>query len=186
MKKYFAVFAILCMIFTTAAGYVIDGDSVYIIDSQASLTVTPHTATTPTGIYSQEFTACNKTETDTVLYAAYIFDDPLISGKVEYFQEAISGWIEYELACLSDFNYILNEDADNNPHRAWCFETIDQNGTEAIAVLWEQEFKTGNISAKTIQYTSFGQISKKEWKDVTGSFQSNYQILNGRHFYPYI
>ena len=182
-KKILFLFIILLTIQTCNA-YTIEGNSVFLEDSTASLTVTPHTARSPVNDFEQTFTLCNKTDTGKIVYSAYIFDKQLEKGKVEYWQKPVYDWIEYELLCDSDFNYVLNEDTDQNPHRAWCFETIDQNGTDANVVLWEQEFKAGSIETATIQYDLNELIFGNNWLDVTTSYQTNSRQLNNKYIYP--
>lgn len=167
---------------------IIHNNSVFIEDEQASLRVTPHTAISPVNDFKQEFTVCNKTEIETTIYAGYVFDNALQAGKVTYWQEPIYEWLEHEITCDYDFNFVIGEDTDQNPNRAWCFETlIDLNGTDPdINVLhWEKEFHTGNISTATIQYDVNELVSGKSWLDVTTSFTENHQVINDKHIYPF-
>lgn len=177
---------ILVIQLSNSFAYTIDGTSVFIEDANASLRVTPHTATSPINNFRQEFEVCNKTGSATTLYAAYVFDDALSSGAAEYWQPPVYGWVEYERTCNYDFNFVLDEDADQNPHRGWCFELVDQNGTDVNVIRWEREFKSGNTETGTIQFDVNKPVSGDSWLDVTSSFKDNYQVVNDRHVYPYI
>jgi len=74
-----------------AYAFTIEGNSVFVEDSQASLRVTPHTATSPVGDFRQNFELCNKTANPQSVYAAYSFDQPLSTGKVVYTKPAVFG-----------------------------------------------------------------------------------------------
>ena len=180
------VFLVLLGLMSTTTAYVIEGNSVILEDEYASLIVTPHTATSPVNNFKQEFTLCNKTDVGKIIYSAYLFNQPLNSGKIELWQKPYFEWVEHEKVCNYDFNYVINEDTDQNPNRAWCFETRDENGTDTNFVYWEQEFHTGNVSTATIQYDVNEMTFGNQWVDVTDSFQTNHTILDKKHIYPNI
>ena len=185
MKQQVLLLLVFLLLASVSHAYTIEGNSVFIEDAQASLRVTPHTASSPVNKFRQEFEVCNKTGIETTLYAGYVFDKALQAGKVEYWQTPAYGWVEHEVVCEYDFNYVTNEDTDQNPHRAWCYDTIDQNGTNVNVVYWEQEFKTGDPATKTIQYDVNELVSGNSWFDVTNLFLEYDQEINGRYIYPF-
>jgi len=180
----------ILVVFTAfTLAYTFDGDSVLMEDSQASIRVTPHTATSPINKFSQEFEVCNKTGTDTNLYVGYLFDLGLQSGAVNYWKKPVYGWVEHDYNCQYDFNYILNQDADQNPHYAWCYYTTDTNGSDENVMVFEHEFKTGSIQDSYIVWDVNALVSGNEWLDVTSYFQDNHTTLSwygDKHIYPFI
>ncbi len=94
MMKRIIILVILLMCGSVfAVDWNIVGDSIFIEKDYASLRVTPHTAISPVGDYKQKFEVCNKTEAETNLYAAYLFDDALSAG----FAEAVQRYGEYPI-----------------------------------------------------------------------------------------
>ncbi len=183
-KLLTGVFIFLFFI-NTAFCYTIDNDSVIFEDSQASLRVTPHTATSPVKKFKQTFEVCNKTGVDSPIFIGYIFNFPLKAGEVLYWRKPVYDWVEKTKTCDYNFNYILNEDTDRNPHRAFCFQTVDVNGVDTNTVFWEHEFKSGSIPTKTIYWDENTLVSGNNWANVTDAFKTNHREHNGKHIYPY-
>ena len=166
---------------------VIVNESVVLEDSQASITVTPHTAYSLDGNYEQTFEACNKTGTDATLFGAFVFNFDLNSGSVRYWRKPVYDWVSNSRSCDYNYNYKLNEDADRNPHRIWCFQTLhDVNGYDANIVFWTQEFKTWSVPTKTIYWDVNELISGNNWLDVTQKFTEDKFTHNGKQVYPYL
>lgn len=168
----------------SAGAYEIQGNSVFLEDAQASLRVTPHTAASPVNQFKQEFEVCNKTGAASTLFAAYIFNQPLKAGSVEYLVPIQKNWVEHALTCDYDFNYSLNVFGGQNPHNATCYENQDINGLDYNRVVWEHEFKQGDPGTKTILYDSFEIVSGGNLVNVSDKF-SNVQQINGQTVYPF-
>jgi len=85
MKQYVLLLLVFLLLASVSNAYTIEGNSVFIEDSQASLRVTPATAQYPSAEgYKQEFEICNKTGTTVDLYGAYVFNYELQNAKAEY------------------------------------------------------------------------------------------------------
>ena len=163
-----ALVLLLILIYSsTCIAYTIEGNSVFMEDTNASLRVTPHTAQYPSPEgYQQEFEICNKTETTTNLFGAYVFNNDLDSGKVEYLVNEDYEWVEYEERCFYEFDYETNVNPAPNIHQAECyyFNTQDEKIIE-----FDMGSKTGNIETGRIQYDVNELV--KTWSNVTSSFE---------------
>ncbi len=186
MRKVLVVlFIALIIIGVQASDYVIEGDSVYKSDSQASIRVTPYLAQSPVGDYKQTAELCNTTGADTTLYGAYIFNQPLQSGAVKYWKKPVYEWVESTRKCDYEFDYVLNQNLGRNPHYGWCWRDVDDGNSPAYSVpIFEHEFKTGGSG--TIRWDENTLVAGNIWTDVTNSFTENYTVRNGKHIYPYI
>jgi hypothetical protein len=190
LRKFLLLICLL-LVSQQAAAWLITGDSVLEEDSQFSLTVTPHTATSPVKKFAQTFVLCNKTASAQTVYAAYLFNSALKSGKVEYWQQPAFGWVSKEFVCPAgaSFVYQLNKfPGAQNPSWAKCYTTIhDTNGyaPDRNQVFFDGGFKTGSIPTRTINFDENKLVSGNTWLDVTTGFTDNKQVLNGKHIYPY-
>lgn len=151
--------------------YTIEGNSVFIEDEQASLRVTPHTARYPSSEgYQQEFEICNKTDVDTTLYGAYLFDYNLLQGKAEYLSSEDYEWVEHRKWCSFIFDYNENVNPAPNIHQGECYYL---NSEEEKIVEFDIAFKS--VEANTIQYDVNELV--KNWTNVTSSFQKK-EVFN--------
>jgi hypothetical protein len=168
--------------------YVIVNESVVLEDSQAKLTVTPHTAYSPVGKYKQMFEVCNKTGTDTTIFGAFVFNFDLNSGSVRYWRKPVFSWVSHQFVCDYNFVYKLNlYPTDQNPHWAKCYHNVtDVNGYDENTVYFEGKFKTGNLPSKTINYDVNELVSGNNWFDVTQKFTEDKFTHNGKQVYPYL
>ena len=159
--------------------HIIEGNSVFIEDTQASLRVTPHTAQFPSANgYKQEFEICNKTGITTNLYGAYVFNYELEKGKVEYLTSEGYGWVEHEKDCFFDFDYETNVNPAPNVHQGECYYI---NLEEEKVIIFDMSFKTGDIETGNIKYD----VNKwvKNWSNVTTSFEK--KNINEKSVYAY-
>ena len=172
-----------------ANAFTIEGNSVFVEDAQASLKVTPHTATSPVNDFKQNFEVCNKTETDSTLYVGYVFNKALQSGSVNYWKKPVYGWVEQDYYCQHEFRYVIGQDNDRNPNYAWCYYITDTNGSPEEVIVFEHEFKTGSIANKYMAWDANSLVSGNKWIDVTDSFQDEHTTLSwygNKHIYPYL
>jgi len=191
MRHLFILTALLILLAPTAFAWTIQGDSVIEEDATFSLTVTPHTASSPVNNdYHQEFELCNKTDSNHEVFLAFIFNYALASGKAEYYHPPSWQWETSSYVCDYDYNYLMNAfPTERNPHQLTCFYTNDNNTSgnpddDFNIIVWDRAFKEYNLSIKTV-YFDVNTTIPESWQDVTSLFTTNHAEHNGKHIYPY-
>ena len=133
--------------------YVIEGNSVYLDNSNVLINITPHTSNNPIiNFTTKSFTG----DVDIV----FGFDTDIvkpISAKTSPYKVNI----DKNYTCEYDFNYTLT------PKHFWCYDEYDYgNGTSGTRIFFEHDFDSGDISKKTAYWTE----TKTIWNDVSGEF----------------
>lgn len=152
-------FLVMALMFAGCQGqtnnYTIDGNSVYVDDSNVYINVTPHT------LHHSDWV---EVEFESKLFSgdidvAFGFDTDSIRPKT------IERWNphdeEKEYTCNYNFIYTTN------PNYFWCYyEQTNQSGTVNITV-FEHSFLSGNIPTKTAYWNV-----TKNWSELNGNFNS--------------
>lgn len=165
----------------TLPGYTIDGNKVYIDDTNIYLSAEPHT------IHSRGYVYFNFTSKVYSGDADFIFGfdtDKLTPERLELYNPLYYNKTE-KYTCSEFFNYTTT------PKHAWCFET--KNGT--LTQVFEHNFDYGNVSAKTIYWN---ETDYQEWQGIskiltkinyeyggmdTWYYAQNIPITSGRNYY---
>ena len=189
-KKSILIFLIVLLSLPLVSSYEIVGNSVIEEDAYSRLEVFPHTVVSPVPRdLEQTFRLTNKTGSTQNVYLGYIYDEPLVSGKIEKVIPAVYDWVSHQFVCDYDFVYSMNEyPGEQNDNYAKCFTTNDANAIGDPAddynvVHWEGAFRTGDVGAKTLNYDVW-EITQDEYKnDVTSSITHGEKL--GKHVYYY-
>lgn len=149
--------------------FTIEGNSVYINDSNVYINITPHTSNSPiiefkTHSFSGDVDFIIGVNTDNVIPVGASYNPQIENVSKSYI-------------CNYNFNFTTS------PNFAWCYKnttTVDDfnvtNGSK-ITIVFNREFDTGNISTKTINWIEEEEV----WTDISGVFNSvnlNYQGFN--------
>jgi len=179
--RWIALILLIILIYSsTSIAYTIEGNSVFLDGNQASLRVTPHTAQFPSAEgYQQEFEICNKTEVETTLYGAYLFDYNLLQAKAEYLTSKDYKWVEYEKDCFFDFDYNESVNPAPNIHQGDCYYMAGDDKVIDFSIAYK------SFETPTIQYDVNELV--KNWNNVTSSFterefanKTGYIYTNGK------
>ena len=141
----------------SAVGEEYDGDTVYINDSKAYITATPHTIV---GDGWVEFGVTAKTFTGD-LNVLFGFNNEYIKPtKAEYYNPHD---VQQSYVCSEEFNYTLN------PNYFYC---NSENGT----TIFEHSFDTGNISTQTAYWNENEDWSSLNKETTKISYNSMLEI----------
>lgn len=148
-----------------AQDWIIEGDSIYINDSNVLINITPHTSNNPI----IEFTSKTYTGDVDIVFGFDTDKAKPISAKTNPREELV----QKSYTCEESFNYTLS------PKQMWCYTNKSvannqTNETEWIQnVIFARPFESGNLQEKTIYWSELETL----WDDVSGAFNSvNYEF----------
>lgn len=152
----FMVFIALALPIVSA--YTVDGNSVYIDDSNAYIRVTPHTLSSSGYV---TFDIRSKTYSGDV-DLTFGFDSDFSKPKIAELYNPHYENITHSRSCPSPYwyNYTLN------PNNVQCWETDNESND---IFLWSHSFDYADIGSDTIYWYEQKQVL---WTDISGLFQS--------------
>lgn len=158
--------------------YTIDGDTVYIDDSHAYISATPHTLHSSGWVYFNITSRDYSGEID----AVWGFDtDNAKPVKAELYSPEYYN-VTRSLSCPEPYwyNYTIS------PLYAWCWNDVpgnESNGTEPYtAFVWGHEFEWADLPARTIYWN---EPVYREWWDISGAFEKVTYDFDGKDTWHY-
>lgn len=155
----FGLFLLVGVPYGLVSGYVTQGDSVYIDDSNVFISVTPHTLPSSgeiiinltSKIYSGPIDLVGGFNRDDVSFSdAYLYK-PLYVNTTQSFSCEPPYW----------YNYTVG------PKYMWCWRDVDGNTTSIDELVFEHSFSSFDEPSNTIYWT---ESKYREWKPVTSHF----------------
>jgi hypothetical protein len=144
-----------------ADSYTIDGNSVYVNDSNVYIRAYPHTITHSQWVY---FNLTSKAYTGDI-DVVWGFDTDIAKPTMAYYHNP--RWVNQtqKYVCGHEFNYTLS------PNYFWCYRNLTDNQTNQTYthIIFEHSFDTGNIPTKTAYWNETVFV---EWSEISGLFQS--------------
>lgn len=162
------------------SNYTIDGDKVYINDSKAYIEAYPHT------VRGSDWVTFNFTSKvysgDVDLVLGFDTDSLQAQGVRKYNPTNESRQASY--TCNYEFNF------SSIPKHAWCYENVSSLNNEtnetvySTRLIFERDFDSGNLSAKTIYWTEdYIDEYKTISNDLFNSIDYDYQGMNKWYYY---
>ena len=179
MESKFILFGMFSLLFFISAcsqdgeDYIIDGNAVYINDSNVYLRAEPHTL-----FYSDWV----EVEFESKIFSgeinfAFGFDTDQLKPKRVQIYNPYNITVNNSYTCEHEFEYTLN------PNHARCYEINFDNQTGNERTLFERDFDTGNLTTQTVYWAVNDTIY---WRDFEHAFNVIDYEFDGKNKWYYI